>query len=365
METGQSEKKIPDIIIVDDEPANLQVLTGILKQKGYRVRPASSGQQALEAAQIEPPDLILLDINMPDMNGYEACERIKKDARLWNIPVIFVSALSETTDKMKAFSVGGVDYVTKPFQYEEVQARVETHIKLHYLQRDLENYNTRLEDLVLAQVKEITESQMATIFALAELAESRDEDTGKHLERVQIFCKILSQTLARTSKYEKMIGASFIKELYFASPLHDIGKVAIPDIILLKPGKHTTEEFEIMKTHTTLGSETLQQVCEKYPNNSFINMGIDISRSHHERWDGTGYPDGLSGESIPLSARVMAIADVYDALRSKRCYKPAFSHEESIEIIFKSGGTQFDPNLIDALREIHEQFKDTAETLKE
>jgi putative two-component system response regulator len=365
METDRLKNKIPDIIIVDDEPANLQVLTGILKQKGYRVRPASSGQQALEAARIEPPDLILLDISMPDMNGYEVCTRLKKDGKLWNIPVIFVSALSETIDKMKAFSAGGVDYVTKPFQYEEVQARVETHIKLHYLQLDLENYNTRLEDLVLAQVKEITESQMATIFALAELAESRDEDTGKHLERVQIFCRLLSQTLSQTSKYEKMIGASFIRELYYASPLHDIGKVAIPDVILLKPGKHTPEEFDIMKKHTIMGSETLQQVHEKYPNNSFINMGIDISRSHHERWDGTGYPDGLSGENIPLSARVMAIADVYDALRSKRCYKPAFSHEESMEIIIKSAGTHFDPDIINSLREIHEQFKDTADALKD
>jgi len=352
-------------MIVDDEPANLQVLSGILKQKGYRVRPASGGKQALDGAQIEPPDLFLLDINMPVMNGYEVCALIKKNTQLWHIPVIFISALSDTEDKMKAFSAGGVDYITKPFKYEEVLARVDTHLNLHLLQRSLENYNSRLEDLVLSQVKEISESQMATIFALAELAESRDEDTGKHLERVQNYCRHICRQMAKNTKYKKEIGAAFIKELFHASPLHDIGKVAIPDSILLKPGKHTPDEFEIMKTHTTLGSETLRQVSKKYPNNSFVNMGIDISRFHHERWDGSGYPDGLAGEKIPLSARIMAVADVYDALRSKRCYKPAFSHDRSLEIITSEGGTHFDPDVVAAFVESHEAIDATSDEFKE
>lgn len=363
METSEDRKKIPDVMIVDDEPANLQVLSGILKQNGYHVRPASTGRQALEGARLEPPDLILLDINMPDMNGYEVCETLKSDRILWHIPVIFISALSDTADIIKAFSSGGVDYVTKPFQYEEVRARVDTHIKMRFLQKDLEDYNTKLEVLVLSQVKEISESQMATIFALAELSESRDEDTGKHLERVRMYCKILCDELATFPKFERIITPEFSRELSLASPLHDIGKVAIPDAVLLKPGKLTVEEFELMKKHTVLGSETLQKVRTKYPNNTFVNMGIDISRSHHEKWDGTGYPDGLKGEKIPISARIMTVADVYDALRSKRCYKPAMPHEESVDCIVKAGGTQFDPDIIKAFKNVHEKFRVTADTV--
>jgi putative two-component system response regulator len=363
--TRLKSKKVADIMIVDDEPANLQVLSGILKEKGYKVRPASSGRQALQAAQIELPDLVLLDINMPEMNGYEICKRLKNDIKLWNIPVIFISALNETLDKIKAFSVGGVDYVTKPFNYEEVQSRVDTHLKLHFLQLDLESYNNRLEDLVMTQVKEISESQMATIFALAELAESRDDDTGKHLERVQIFCKLLCLELAEKPEYKNEINPYFIKELYHASPLHDIGKVAIPDNILLKQGKLTPEEFETMKKHTVFGSKTLQRVHMKYPNNSFINMGIDIAHYHHEKWDGSGYPERLKGTDIPLCARIMTVADVYDALRSRRCYKKAFSHEESYKIIIDGEGAQFDPEVIRSFQEVEKQFNEITENMNE
>ncbi len=357
--------KIPDIMIIDDEPGNLQVLTGILKKKDYKIRPVSGGILALQAAKIEPPDLILLDINMPDMNGYEVCSRLKADNKLKDIPVIFISALNGTIDKVKAFSAGGVDYIEKPFHYEEVQSRVETHLKLHFLQIVLETHNKKLEVLVQAQVMEITESQMATIFAIAKLAESRDDDTGKHLERVQEFCRLLCVKMSGMARFQPNINQIFIKNLYHSSPLHDIGKVAIPDNILLKPGKHTPEEFEIMKKHTVLGSATLQQVRNKYPGNSFINMGIDIARYRHERWDGGGYPDGLAGEAIPLCARIMAVVDVYDALRSKRCYKPPFSHEESRDIIIKGSGTQFDPGIIEVFIEIQDQFKKASDNLKE
>ncbi len=352
-----------DIMIVDDEPANLQVLAEILKQKGYKVRPAASGKQALQGAKIEQPDLILLDINMPDLNGYEVCAMLKQDEKLREIPVIFISAMSETIDKVKAFAAGGVDYVPKPFHYEEVQARVETHLKLHRLQMELEKHNKKLEELVLAQVKEISESQMATIFALAKLAESRDDDTGKHQERVQALCRVLCGRMAEKKEFKIWIDGPFIKDMVHASPLHDIGKVAIPDRILLKPGKHTPEEFKIMKTHTTLGAETLRQVRMNYPHNSFINMGIEIAHFHHERWDGKGYPEGLSGEKIPLCARVMAVVDVYDALRSKRCYKNPISHEESRDIIIKEGGTQFDPGIVEAFAEIQDSFRKTADEL--
>ncbi len=348
--------KTPDIMIVDDEPANLQILAEILKMKGYKVRPAASGKPALQGAGLEPPDLILLDINMPDMSGYDMCTLLKKDAKLCEIPVIFISGMSETIDKVKAFAAGGVDYVTKPFHYEEVQARVETHLKLHFLQMELEKHNKKLEELVLSQVKEISESQMATIFALAKLAESRDDDTGKHQERVQALCGILCGQMSEKKEFKIWIDESFIKDMIHASPLHDIGKVAIPDSILLKPGRHTQEEFKIMKTHATLGAETLRQVRMKYPHNSFINMGVEIAHFHHERWDGKGYPEGLSGEKIPLCARIMAVVDVYDALRSRRCYKEPVYHEESCGIIVKESGMQFDPGIVEAFSEINDRF---------
>ncbi|OHD56032.1 MAG: two-component system response regulator [Spirochaetes bacterium GWF1_51_8] len=355
----------PFIMIIDDVPANLQILSEFLKKKEYKVRPVTNGRMALQAMKIEPPELILLDITMPDMDGFEVCGMIKKDEKLKNIPVIFISALDDIIDKVKAFKIGGADYITKPFQYEEVLARVDTQLSLYHLQNQLKAYNQELEELVQKQVMEISESQMATIFALAKLAESRDEDTGAHLERVQKYCRILSHKLNEKQLYQDEMDNHFEQNIFQASPLHDIGKVAIPDVILLKQGKLTPEEFEIMKTHTNLGSDTLNAVNVIYPKNSFIKMGIEISRSHHERWDGKGYPDGLSAGNIPLCARIMAIADVYDALRSKRCYKPPFSHEKSCEIILEGRGTQFDPYVVDAFQEISGEFLEISESLTE
>lgn len=335
-----------NILIVDDTLENLQVLSGMLRDSGYKARPVPSGHLAIQAAMAEPPDLILLDIMMPEMNGYEVCEKLKSTPELQEIPVIFMSALTETLDKVKAFKAGGVDYITKPFQYEEVKARVETHLSIHSMRRDLEKYNKYLEQVVQEKVKEITEHQMATIFALAKLAESRDDDTGKHLERVQSLCELLAKCLKEDSIYSQGISDSFIKNIYYASPLHDIGKVGIPDSVLLKPGKLTPEEFVIMKTHAAIGANTLEAVKGRFPNNSFIETGIEIAHYHHENWNGTGYPSGLSGTAIPLSARIMKLTDVYDALRSKRVYKPALPHEEAKKIILQGEGTQFDPEII-------------------
>jgi len=355
---GETEpsRKDRDILIVDDTPANLRVLAGMLKQQGYRVRPVLSGRVALQAAEQEPPDLILLDIMMPEMDGYEVCRRLKGQESLRAIPVIFISALNETTDKVKAFGAGAVDFVTKPFDFAEVQARVDTHLKLRALQVELEKHSQHLEELVQAQVKEISDLQMATIFALAKLAESRDDQTGKHLERVQVFCRLLAARLQEEPRHTTSLSLTYIENIFHASPLHDIGKVGIPDHILLKPGRLTPEEFEVMKAHTTLGAQTLEAVRRKYPKNAFVNMGIAIARSHHETWDGSGYPDGLAGQDIPLSARIMAVADVYDALRSKRSYKPALSHAESCEIIRKGAGTHLDPGIVEAFQKQEAQF---------
>ncbi len=338
-----------DILVVDDVPANLTLLAGMLKEKGYRVRPAPSGKLALKAVEHERPDLILLDITMPEMDGFEVCRRLKQDVRFRDIPVIFISALTETLDKVKAFGSGGVDYVTKPFQFEEVEARVETHLKLR-------RYQVRLEDLVAEQVKEISDSQVSAIFALSKLAESRDRETGKHLERVRIFCRMLAEKLGREEPYNRAIDEAFIHNIFNASPLHDIGKVASPDRILLKSGKLTEEEFRIMKEHSVVGATTMESVRDVYPRNAFINMGISIARSHHERWDGKGYPDGLRGEEIPLAARIMAVADVYDALRSSRCYKGPCTREQAHGFIEKGGGIQFDPAVVTVFLALEEEF---------
>jgi len=344
------------IMIVDDTPANLNLLTEMLQHLGYGVIAFPGGKMALRAAEKNPPDLILLDINMPEINGFEVCERLKANQKLKDIPVLFISALSDTADKVRAFDVGGVDYVNKPFQMEEVHARVKTHLKMRALQLDLIRHNTRLEELVREKVAEISNSQLSTINALARLTESRDDDTGAHIERTQFYCKILAQKLAENALYSATIDPVYIDNISLASSLHDIGKVGIRDSILLKPGKLTPQEFETMKTHTLIGASTLNSARLRYPYNAFLNMGLAIARSHHEKWDGSGYPDGLAGENIPLSARIMAVADVYDALRSVRPYKKAFSHEESAALIFEGSGSHFDPLIVEAFRAVQAEF---------
>jgi len=334
-----------DILIVDDVPENLQILALMLKDQGYSVRPVSSGRMALKIAKANPPDLILLDITMPEMNGYEVCEMMKQDAVLKDIPVIFISALADTGDKLRAFETGGVDYITKPFKIQEIQARVATHLKLRLMQKELEHYSRNLEAMVQAQVKQISDTQLATIFALAKLAESRDDETGKHLERVQKMCRLLTTQLKLEEAAEAdLLSDAFIEMLYHASPLHDIGKVGISDLVLLKPDKLTAAEFDIIKTHPIIGAETLAAVYREHPN-ELLKIGIEIARYHHERWDGAGYPEGLSGEQIPLSARIMAVVDAYDAICSRRVYKEAMTHEEACKIIARDSGKHFDPRL--------------------
>lgn len=353
-----------DILLVDDNLDNLELLAGMLKTSGYRVRPVPSGEQALTAARRLPPDLVLLDINMPGLDGYEVCRRLKADKRLKEVPVIFLSAYTDSVDKVRGFSVGAVDYITKPFELEEVKARVETHLRIRYLQAQLagyssqlEVYNRRLEHLVQAQVTQISDSQMATIFALARMAESRDVDTGKHIERTRTFCQLLALRMHEDPNYRETVTSSFIQNIYHASPLHDIGKVGIRDTVLHKAGKYTPQEFEEMKQHTLIGAATLEDVYATYPNNGFLAMGIEIARHHHEKWDGSGYPNRLAGPHIPVSARIMALSDVYDALRSKRVYKPPFTHEECCDIIRDGSGRHFDPGVVEAFFHVEGQFR--------
>jgi putative two-component system response regulator len=355
------------VFIIDDSTIIQRALALILKPHGHEVRAFCSGREALLAADATPPDLILLDLNMPEMSGFEVCAGLKANPRLAAIPVIFLSGNAETFDKLKAFSLGGVDYITKPFNFEEVEARIEAHLKIRHLQSALDQQNSRLQDLVHAQVKELSDSQIATIVALAKLAEYRDEDTGFHIMRVQRYCRALALRLAEQDSFGKLIDKDFIDNVFHASALHDVGKVAVPDAILLKPGPLTDSEFSVMKRHTVLGAQALAAVLGTYPKNMFIRMGMELARSHHERFAGGGYPDSLVGDAIPLPARILIIADQYDALRTKRPYKPAFDHARTCLIILEGDGrtqpSHFDPRVLAAFRSITDEFAAIFETL--
>ncbi|MBN2860984.1 MAG: response regulator [Sphaerochaetaceae bacterium] len=344
------------VMIVDDTPANLQVLEQILHREGFDVMSFPSGEMALRALKKGKPDLILLDIMMPGISGYDVCSRLKKEREYASIPVIFLSAMSETEDKIRAFREGGVDYITKPFHAEEVIARVGTHINMHRMSLALKQYSEHLQQIIDAQVQEIQESHLATLSAISSLAESRDGITGRHTDRTGLLCRELTLELKRSEVYVDEIDDQFVTDIFHAAPLHDIGKIAISDTILLKPGRLTKEEFETMKTHAAIGAQTLKKVQEKYPNNSFINLGVAIASSHHEKWDGTGYPSGLEGTQIPLCGRIMALVDVYDAVSSRRPYKEAASHEQTVSIIKEGRGSHFDPLIVDAFLEVESDF---------
>ncbi len=351
------------IMIVEDNDYNRDILRRRLDREGYSVLECINGKEAVEALKTEKVDMILLDIMMPEMNGYEVLEILKNDNELKNIPVVVISALSEIDNAVKCIELGAEDHLPKPFSPTLLKARINSGLqKKHFFDREaqykalIEEQNKNLEARVKDQVKQISETQMAAIFAMSKLAESRDPETGEHLERMREYCRLIAEKLAQKVKYENIIDQEFIDNIYAASPLHDIGKVGIPDSVLIKPGRLTDQEWEIMRTHPIIGANTLRAVDEQHPGNQFIKVGIAIAEYHHERWDGTGYPHGLAGEAIPLEARILALGDVYDALTSQRCYKKAFSQIKANEIIRSSSGTHFDPDIVNIYVEYEEEF---------
>ena len=352
------------VLIVDDTPANLQLLEAILQERGYRVRAAISGQMALKAVRIQAPDIILLDINMPEMDGFQVCRALKSDPRFMDIPVIFVSAAVDTADKLRAFQEGGVDYVTKPFQPLEVLARVETHLELKHHQENL-------EEMVLDRTRELLLARDAVIYGLGILAEYRDPETGLHLKRTQSYVRLLAEHLRHHPRFQGYFDDTTVRLLFRSAPLHDIGKVGVPDSILLKPGRLTESEFAEMKRHTVYGREVIDRIKGDMNDDSaasFLTLAAEFAYSHHEYWDGSGY-QGLRGEEIPVAGRLMVLADVYDALTSKRSYKPAFSHERAFEIITRGDGRttpeQFDPDVLQAFTELQERFRQVSNSYKD
>jgi putative two-component system response regulator len=356
-----TERERATILIVDDSPDSVALLSSMLKDS-YRVKVAITGEKALSIAMGEdPPDLVLLDIMMPGMDGYEACRRLKDDPGTAGIPVIFLTARAEAIDEEKGLALGAEDYIAKPPSPPIVLARIRTHLRLKGIRDFLEDKNEYLEAEVARRTKEVGAIQDVTMVALGSLAETRDNETGNHIRRTQNYIRLLAERMREHPRFEGHLSAVTIEMLYKSAPLHDIGKVGIPDRILQKPAKLEREEFEVMKTHTTLGRDAILAAERNLGSPaSFLSLARDIAWSHHEKWDGSGYPRGLSGDDIPIPGRLMAIPDVYDALISERVYKRAFSHAEAVELIRQGTGVQFDPDIGAAFLGISDRFAEIA-----
>jgi putative two-component system response regulator len=348
----------PTVLVVDDAPDNLELMAGLLHDS-YRVKVAINGEKALQVARSEdPPDLILLDIMMPGLSGYDVCAALKQDPATRHIPVIFLTAMSATQDETRGLELGAVDFITKPVNPPIVLARVATQLQLKAASDFLRDQNAFLEAEVQRRGRELAAIQDVTIQAMASLAETRDSDTGNHIRRTQFYVQALAEHLQHHPRFSAFLDERTIDLLFKSAPLHDIGKVGIPDRILLKPGRLTAEEFEVMKTHTTLGLEAITTAERALGLEvGFLKYAKEIAYGHHEKWDGSGYPEGLAGDAISISARLMALADVYDALISRRVYKEPMGHEQALAIIRQGSGSHFDPDIVEAFLAIEAEFR--------
>ncbi len=337
------------ILVVDDSEINVDVLLSFLTEE-YDVSVAIDGAGAIELVTRFTPSLILLDIVLPDIDGFEVCRRLKEDPRSADIPVIFITSLNRETDEAKGLDLGAVDYIVKPFSPALVKARIRNHL-------ELERHRHKLERLVEERTRDLRTAQHAAVQCMAMMAETRDYDTGTHVQRTRNYVVLLARHLARHPVEGRRIKREDIETLAQAAPLHDVGKIGLPDSILLKPEGLTESEREEMKNHTTYGGEILRRAENELGPVPFLVMAREIAENHHERWDGSGYPRGLRGEEIPLSARIMAVADVYDALRSARPYKEPFSHEKAVRMISNDSGKHFDPVLVEAFLSLERAFE--------
>lgn len=350
------------ILIVDDCDVNVEILKELLRDQ-YELEVARTGEECLEKLPAFGADLVLLDIMMPGIGGYEACRRIKASPVGEFTQVILVSGKASTAERLQGFEAGADDYVIKPFDHDELLAKIRVQFRLREALEKvweadarLRGFNEELERQVVERSKELVATRDLTIFALARLTESRDPETGAHLERIRHYSRLLTEQLREQGPYTDEIDQAFVDDIYRSSPLHDIGKVGIPDSILLKPGRLSQDEFEVMKQHCVIGAETLQEAARLTQCGGFLKMATDIARYHHERYDGSGYPDGLAGQAIPLGARITGLADVYDALTSARVYKSAYQPAVARSIIEKGSGTQFDPVIVEAFQIRYDDF---------
>lgn len=359
---GTTHARRGTVLVVDDTPENLALLADLL-QPEYRVRAATNGARALEIVRARPrPDLVLLDVAMRDLDGYAVLQAIVDDPATRDVPVMFVTAMDGAEHEERGLRMGAVDFITKPFRPAVVLARVRTHIALKAATDRLRAHNAGLEAEVTRRVAENAATQDVTIFALARLAEKRDWETGGHIARTSAYVRILAEELARRPAFRAQLDATTIEHMARSAPLHDIGKVGIPDRILRKPGRLTESEWQVMRTHTMIGADALAEAERDARRPApFLRYAKEIARHHHERWDGTGYPDRLAGVDIPLSARLMTLADNFDALVSARAYKPALPFTEARDIIVAGAGTQFDPTVVEAFLATYDRFVAVAE----
>lgn len=360
------------VLVVDDEPANRLILEDMLGDH-YAVQTSGSGREALDYLMTGAAvDLILLDVVMPGMDGFEVCRQIKDSPRLCDVPVLFLTSLDSAAGEERGLSLGAEDFIHKPFSPPVVLARMRNHLELFRARRRLRDRNADLEQTVAERTREILRqseelmhqkqqviaAQSATITAFCALAEARDNETGNHIRRTQRYVEALARRLSGHPRFAAELNEETIQLLFKSAPLHDVGKVAIPDRILLKPGKLDPEEWAIMQRHSEYGYAAIAQASADFGEAAgFLRFASEIAYSHHEKWDGSGYPQKLAGEAIPLSARLMAVADVYDALISRRVYKPAYPHEQAVAMIAEGRGTHFDPDIVDALRDIAGEFQ--------
>jgi len=353
------------ILIVEDEKANIDILLEAFADD-YEIMVALDGKQALEAVQSKLPDLILLDIMMKELTGYQVCKKLKADPRTVDIPVIFVTSMDQDADEKKGLEVGAIDYITKPFNLPIVKTRVKNHLELKNAKEKLKNQNYNLEQQVRERTKKLELTQDVAIQSLAYLAETRDDETGEHIMRTKKYVKVLAEFLKDEPRFADYLTEKNIEWIYKTAPLHDIGKVGIPDRILYKEGKLNPKEFAIIKKHPVYGREAIEKAEQNLGSNSFLKFARQIVGTHHEKWDGSGYPQGLEKEEIPIPGRLMAIADVYDALVNKRVYKPAYNHQRAVEIITRGDGRtlpeHFDPAVLDAFINLEDKFKRIAVT---
>lgn len=357
---------MPTVLAVDDTPENLALIRGLLKGK-CRVLVAINGEEALRLAWGEEViDLVLLDVMMPEMDGYEVCRRLKAEPCSSHLPVIFLTALADAEDEARGLALGAIDYVTKPINPPVLVARVITHLQAKQARDLIENRSRKLDALVAERTMALAETRDAMIFALAALAETRDNETGNHIRRTQYYIRTLAEGLSRHPDYSVVLDPEAIDLLFKSAPLHDIGKVGVPDGVLLKPGKLDAEEWSVMRRHTILGRDAILSAEKQLSSgSSYLRFASEIAYSHHEKWDGSGYPEGLTGTAIPLSARLMAVADVYDALISRRAYKPPLPHEEAVRIITAGAGAHFDPAVVEVFLSSTEDFRCIADRFRD
>jgi putative two-component system response regulator len=349
-------------MLVDDNVTNLMFAKSTLSDI-YDVYTVPSAGKMLSLLVSTPVDLILLDIDMPEMDGIEAIKILKDNPATADIPVIFLTALSNPDSEMNGLNLGAVDYISKPFEPRLLHKRVEIHLlmedqktKLASQKKELQNFNSNLQQMVWEKTRLVDELQGAILATVADLVESRDDVTGSHVDRTRRWLQILVEGLIEGGNYKDEVEGWDLPLLYRSSQLHDVGKIHISDTILLKKGKLSPEEFELIKLHTTFGEKIIDKIAAKTAEQDFLTHAKIFAATHHEKWDGTGYPYGLRKKDIPLQGRLLAIADVYDALTSVRPYKVAFPHDYAVEIILKESGTHFDPDLLDIFREIHHKF---------